>query len=209
VRLPALRRHAAPADRARPGDDGWLAAGLGNPGERYVATRHNVGREVVHEVARRLRITVGQSKFDTLFGRGDTDGHRLWVAQSLKYMNECGPGFAALGRFYKIHAQHTIAVYDELDLPTGTIRVRARGGSGGHRGVGSLARALGTEDFPRVRVGIGRPPEGWDAADYVLGRFTDDERAVIALAVERAADAVLAILAHGVDAAMNAFNGGS
>jgi PTH1 family peptidyl-tRNA hydrolase len=157
-------------------------------------------------VAERTDARLDATRFNALFGLGAIGESRVCVALPLRYMNESGSAVAPLARFYKLPAERVLAVYDDLDLPVGKVRIRAGGGSGGNRGALSVARALGTDEFPRVRVGIGRPPDGWNAADYVLAPFAADERAAIAAASETAASAALYVITHGVDAAMNMTN---
>jgi PTH1 family peptidyl-tRNA hydrolase len=184
----------------------WLVAGLGNPGPKYEATRHNVGRDAVRRVAERLAVRLDASKFDALYGMGRLDGAKVGLAVALRYMNESGRALVPLAAFFKVPPERFLVIYDDLDLPLGSVRIRQAGGSGGNRGAESVLRSLGTEEFPRIRIGIGRPPPGWDAADYVLSRFRDDERAVIEEALDRAADAALHAVREGIEASMNAFN---
>jgi PTH1 family peptidyl-tRNA hydrolase len=184
----------------------WLVVGLGNPGPRYEGTRHNIGKRVARLVAERTELALDTSRFNTLFGIGSFGGTRFAVVLPLKYMNENGTAVAPLARFYRIPPSRVLAVFDDLDLPLGKVRIRGAGGAGGNRGALSLIRALGTEEFPRVRIGIGRPPEGWDAADYVLAPFAQSERAAAAEAADTAASAILHLLSHGLEAAMNLAN---
>lgn len=184
----------------------WLVVGLGNPGARYAGTRHNVGREVVLATGRAHGIALDHIKHAARFGTGTIGGRRVCLASPTTFMNVSGPPVAALARFFRVAPSAVLLVSDDLDLPVGRIRVRVGGGAGGHNGVTSALAALGTEAVPRLRLGIGRPPEGWDAADYVLARIPTDERAVIEEAVARAVAAVEAIVGDGVPAAMNVYN---
>jgi PTH1 family peptidyl-tRNA hydrolase len=184
----------------------WIVVGLGNPGPRYEGTRHSIGRVVVRLVAERTDARFDNSRFNALFGLGQIGESRLCVALPLRYMNESGAAVGPLARFYKVAPSRVLVIYDDLDLPLGKVRIRAGGGSGGNRGALSVARALGTDGFPRVRVGIGRPPEGWDAADYVLAPFPAADRPIIDAAADTAASAAVLVVTHGVEAAMNMTN---
>ncbi len=187
----------------------WLVVGLGNPGPRYADTRHNAGRMAVEHLARRHAVALDSVKFNARFGQLRLDAVRALVALPQTYMNESGQAVAPLARFYQLRPERILAVYDDLDLPPGRLRLRAEGGAGGHNGVASLIRALGTPAFPRLRLGIGRPPPGWQGVDYVLGRFTADEHGVVDASLPIAADAIECVLREGIVAAMNNFNGSS
>lgn len=184
--------------------------GLGNPGPEYRDTRHNVGWRVVDLLAQRWRAPKpprrqrGQKAEVVALERG---GERVLLVKPLTYMNDSGVAVQALAEKDGLQPGDALIVYDDLDLPFGRVRVRRGGSAGGHRGVRSLIDRLGTSDFPRVRIGIGRPPPGMDPIDYVLTEFNPDERPAIQEAVERAADALEVILDEGLEAAMNRFNG--
>ena len=184
----------------------WLIVGLGNPGPRYADTRHNVGKRIVAGLAERAGIDLDQAKFDARFGSGRIAGQRVCLATTLKYMNESGRAIAPLASFYKVPAARVLAVYDEMDLPLGHLRLRAGGGAGGHNGVRSLIRQLGTEDFPRLRVGIGRPPPGWAGADFVLSRFESAEQAELEALLFSALAVLDDLLREGLEVAMNQHN---
>ncbi len=184
----------------------FIVIGLGNPGKKYERTRHNAGFLVVQEIARRCGIAVSQEKHHSLIGRGRIEGHDVLLAMPQTYMNESGRAANALMRDAYLTPESLIVVHDELDLPLGTVRVKSGGGHGGHNGLRSLDELLGTGEFNRVRVGIGRPAPGMDAADYVLAPFLGEERDAAAGAVQRAADAVMVILGQGMARAMNQFN---
>jgi len=184
----------------------WLVVGLGNPGPRYAGSRHNIGREVVEALASRHHLRLDRTKFNARYGCGPVAGRRVGLAAPLTYMNVSGQAVAPLARFFKVPPEQLLLVYDDLDLPLGSLRLRRGGGSGGHNGVASVAGSLGTAEIPRLRVGIGRPPPGWDAADYVLAGFTPDELATVAATLPPAVDAIEAVLRDGLDAAMNAVN---
>jgi PTH1 family peptidyl-tRNA hydrolase len=185
----------------------WLVAGLGNPDERYERTRHNVGRMV----ADRLVLDAGDRSRKVRFlpveaaeiGIGD---ERVVVARSTRHMNESGPGYASLAKKHGIDPDHVIAVHDELDIPAGTIRTKQGGGTSGHNGVRSLAGALRTPDFLRVRVGIGRPPGRQDPADFVLQPIPTRARTEMELLVTHAADAVRSLITEGLVPTQDRFN---
>ena len=183
-----------------------LIVGLGNPGGEYSATRHNVGFMAADELARRWNIGSWKSKSNAQIGEYRTAGDTVLVIKPQTYMNLSGTAVRELARFYKIPPQEVIVIFDDLDLPAGRLRLRMKGGSGGHRGIESLLTHMGTEDFPRIRIGIGRPPAEWDVANYVLSKFTDAEQPLLRDAVAKATDAVEYILKHGFTKAMNAFN---
>jgi PTH1 family peptidyl-tRNA hydrolase len=188
-------------------DDRFLVVGLGNPGPRYAATRHNVGFLVLDLLADRVGGTFKAHKglADVIESR--LAGQPVLLAKPRSYMNESGGPLVAVSRFYKVPPEQIVLVHDELDLPFGALRLKRGGGEGGHNGVKSVSGALGSKDYARVRVGIGRPPGRQDPADYVLREFSGSERKEVPFLVDRAADAVEAILAKGVEAAQNEFNG--
>ncbi len=183
-----------------------LVVGLGNPGRKYEATRHNIGFAVVAVVGRRWGAGPVRSAF-----RGETadvqiDAERVLLLCPHTYMNRSGQSVLAARDFYKLQNQDLLVVCDDFNLPLGRLRARARGSAGGQRGLEDIIRVLGSEEFCRLRVGIGPPPAGWDPADYVLSRFREEEREEVELAVQRAADAVEVWVTEGIDACMNRFN---
>lgn len=183
-----------------------LVVGLGNPGRAYAASRHNVGYQCLAFLVRRWSIPLEQRHRLARWGEGMVEGQQLYLGRSRTFMNESGQGVAYLLRRLSLTPAELLLIYDDLDLPLGTVRLRPRGGPGGHRGVLSVTEALGTQDFPRVRIGIGRPPPGQDEVAYVLSPFLREEQAAVQEALERAADAVACALAEGMEAAMNRFN---
>jgi PTH1 family peptidyl-tRNA hydrolase len=183
-----------------------LIVGLGNPGRRYRGTRHNMGREVVERLAARCGIRVDVEDGWATIGRGTIDGQRVLLGWPEAYMNVSGQAVADLRRRHRIPAEHLLVVCDDLDLPPGTLRFREQGSAGGHNGLQSVIDALGTTGFPRLRVGIGRPPAGIDPADYVLQRPTPDERAVLDDAVARAVEGIVLWVREGPQAAMRFCN---
>jgi PTH1 family peptidyl-tRNA hydrolase len=191
----------------RAGDAGpWLVIGLGNPGPSYAGNRHNVGARVLDLLADRDRSSFKshKSRSDVVETRFGDD--RVVLAKPRSYMNESGGPVSSLRDFFKTPPERMVVVHDELDLPFGALRVKCGGGDNGHNGLKSLRRSLGSGDFHRVRVGIGRPPGRQDPADWVLKDFSPAERKELDLLLERAADAVECLLAEGLPAAQNVYN---
>jgi PTH1 family peptidyl-tRNA hydrolase len=187
-------------------DGPWLVVGLGNPGPGYAGNRHNAGAMVVDILAGRVG-----AKFKSHRARADVvetrfAGDRVVLAKPRSYMNESGGPVVALRDFFKLPVERIVVVHDELDLPYGALRLKLGGGDNGHNGLKSLRRSLGTGDFHRVRVGIGRPPGRQDPADWVLRDFSAAERKELDLHLERAADAVESLVADGLPAAQNQYN---
>ena len=183
-----------------------IVVGLGNPGRKYERTRHNAGFMAIDELARGARIEPGLEKCHALLGKGAIGTEKVVLAKPLTYMNDSGRSVAALLKEFYASAEDLIVLHDELDLAPGTVRVKTGGGHGGHNGLRSLIEYLGTADFVRVRIGIGRPVPGMDTADYVLSPFLAEEREAASTAVVNAAEAVRVIIAQGVTKAMNQFN---
>ena len=185
----------------------WLIVGLGNPGKEFSRTRHNVGEEVVAELARRRGDTLKAGRDNALSAESRIGDERCVLAFPLTYVNESGQAVGALARRYRIEdPEHIVIVHDELDLPPAQVRVKAGGGLAGHNGLRSLVRHLGTQDFLRVRIGVGKPPSKERGADHVLSRLPKRQRELFDVAVQEAADAVEAIVLEGVAAAMNTYN---
>jgi len=187
-------------------DDRFLIVGLGNPGPRYAATRHNIGFAVVDLLAERIggRFKAHRSRCEILEGR--LVGLPVVLAKPMSFMNESGGPVNAAARFFKTPVERIVVAHDELDLPFGTIRLKRGGGEGGHNGLRSTASALGSKEFARVRFGIGRPPGRQDPADFVLREFAGAERKELPYLIDRAADAAEALLVHGLEAAQNEFH---
>jgi PTH1 family peptidyl-tRNA hydrolase len=185
----------------------WLVAGLGNPGERYASTRHNLGRMVVDELASRAGARLRKVRFMPVEAVDVAiAGERVWLAASTRFMNESGPSYAGLARKHGIEPATVVAVHDEIEIAPGELRLKAAGGSGGHNGLKSLTGALRSPDYLRVRVGVGRPPGRQDPADYVLQPLAARDREDIAAWVERAADAVECLVSDGLATAQDRFN---
>jgi PTH1 family peptidyl-tRNA hydrolase len=185
----------------------WLIVGLGNPGKEFSRTRHNVGEEVVAELARRRGDTLKAGRDSALSAESRIGDERCVFAFPLTYVNESGQAVGALARRYRIDdPEHIVIVHDELDLPPAEVRVKVGGGLAGHNGLRSVVRHLGTQDFLRVRIGVGKPPSKERGADHVLSRLPKRQRELFDVAVQEAADAVEAIVLEGVAAAMNTYN---
>jgi PTH1 family peptidyl-tRNA hydrolase len=189
-------------------DDSWLVAGLGNPGPGYAGNRHNVGQMVLAELADRMSLTLKSHKTSAMVAEGRTvpGGPKLILAKPNTFMNVSGGPIAAALRFYKLEPSRLIVLHDELDIPFDTVRLKFGGGHGGHNGIRDTIAALGTGDFTRVRIGIGRPPGRQPAADFVLRDFSADERAVLPNLLVDAADAVEMIARDGLTAAQLKFH---
>jgi len=187
--------------------EGFCVVGLGNPGEEYRTTRHNVGFRVVDVVAARWNVDIRRPEFRALTAEAMLGRSMVLLMKPQTFMNSSGRSVAEALTNLALPPERLIAIYDDLDLPVGRIRVRPDGGTGGHRGVASLTEHLGTDAFARVRLGIGRPPEGCAVIDYVLSPFAADDAVEMARVVSRAADAVECIVTDGIVAAMEAFNG--
>ena len=183
-----------------------LIIGLGNPEREYKGTRHNTGFEVIDKLSFDAQISVNKSKKRCLAGEGYIYGEKVMFVKPQTYMNASGEAVRDLLSFYKLSAEDMLIIYDDTSLPTGRIRIRKQGGAGGHNGVKNIIYHLETDVFPRIRVGIGSKPPGWVLTDYVLGKVTADEEKEYIEGIAKAADAVLAVLNHGIDSAMNRFN---
>lgn len=181
-----------------------VVVGLGNPGRRYAATRHNVGFMVIERLARELNVAVTKKMFNSLVGQGLIDREKIVLAMPQTYMNLSGQAVGPLLNWHKLDPSALVVVYDDLDLPAGTLRIRPAGGSGGHKGMQSIIAVLGTENFTRVRVGIGRPEVvDMETVDYVLSRL---EPGKMEEALKAAAGAVVSIVRDGLEKAMNLYN---
>ncbi len=187
-----------------------LLVGLGNPGQQYAGTRHNVGFRVIDHIADRHGIRISKEKFQSLVGEGtlrsDAGQARAVLLKPLTFMNLSGSALQAAAHFYRVRPEDTVVVHDDLDLPFGRLRVRERGGDSGQRGVRSILEQLGEENFVRLRVGIGRPQTPMDPADYVLQPFSEEQAERLPEVIDRAADALETIVFEGPIAAMNRFN---
>lgn len=189
-----------------PSTDRWLVAGLGNPGAQYAGNRHNAGFMTADVLAGRMGARFTRERTRAMVATGRLSGVMATLAKPLSFMNLSGGPVAAVRSYYKIPVERIVVVHDELDLPFGVLRLKQGGGDGGHNGLRSVTAALGTRDYLRVRIGIGRPPGRMDPADYVLRDFSPAERKLLPDVLERSADAVESLLARGLAAAQNEFH---
>lgn len=184
----------------------YIIVGLGNPTKEYQATRHNVGWDVITRLSDDYRIPLDLKKHKALCGKGMIEGEKVVLAQPLTYMNLSGESVRELMDFYKVTPEEIIVIYDDISLEVGQLRIRKQGSAGGHNGMKSIIAHLGTDAFPRIKVGVGDKPKGWDLADYVLSRFKEEEQATIRDALKNSSQAVRAIVTSGIDTAMNQYN---
>lgn len=185
----------------------WLIAGLGNPGPAYEGNRHNAGYLVADELAGRAGASFRRGRSRALVADGRLSGHPVLIVKPMTFMNESGAAVAGLARYHHLTPEAIVVIHDELDLPFETVRLKRGGGDNGHNGLRSVTSHLGTRDYYRVRVGIGRPPGRMDPASYVLRDFSAPERKELALVFDRAADAAETLISQGLAVAQNMFNG--
>ena len=191
----------------RSGGVGWLVGGLGNSGEKFENTRHNVGFLVVDELAGRLDVPVQKLKHKALTNIVRLGGQKVLLMKPVTFMNLSGEAVRPAADFYKVPPDHVLVLSDDTALPLGKLRIRKGGSAGGHNGLKSIIQHLGTDQFPRLRVGVGdKPHPDYDMADWVLGKLQGEDKKTMDAAVKRAADAVECLLSHGADTAMNRFN---
>ena len=180
--------------------------GLGNPGMKYAGTRHNIGFDTVTALADKYNIKINNKKFNGLIGDGFIGGEKVLLVQPQTYMNLSGECVGQIADFFKIEPENLIVICDDINLDTGRLRIRAKGSAGGHNGLKNIIAHLGTEAFPRIRVGVGEKTEGWDLADYVLARFSKDDEPVMREAIKNAVGAVETWISDDIGTAMNRFN---
>lgn len=183
-----------------------LVVGLGNPGNEYASTKHNLGFLVVDEIGRRAGIDLTKKKFYGLYGEGTFNSDKLILLKPETYMNRSGESVSSAVGFYHIPLDKIIVVHDELDLPAGTVRIKSGGGSAGHKGIASIIERLGEGDFIRIRIGIGKPGEKSGTVSHVLSKFSKEEAEIVKESVSRAADAALEVIENGLQKAMNKYN---
>jgi PTH1 family peptidyl-tRNA hydrolase len=184
----------------------FIIVGLGNPGTRYEYTRHNIGFLALDYISAKYAVKIDKLKHKALIGDGDIEGRRVLLVKPQTFMNASGECVRDIIEWYKIPLGNLIVIYDDIDLPTGRIRVRPKGSAGTHNGMRSILYQIEAEDFPRIRVGINRPPENWDLADYVLGRFNAEEKAGVEESITKVSEALSVILTQGIETAMNRYN---
>ena len=188
-------------------NEAWLIVGLGNPGPEYAKTRHNCGFRALDILAQKLGCKVDKGKFEGLYGQTTYEGHKLYLLKPLTYMNLSGRSVLQLSAYFNIPPQRIVVIFDDISLDIGRLRIRSNGSAGGHNGIKSIISQLGSQDFPRVKVGVGaKPNPDFDLADWVLSAFSASEEKSLQAALERAADAALGIVSQGTMEAANRFN---
>ena len=186
----------------------WLIAGLGNPGSEYEKTRHNTGFMSLDLLAARLQVKVSKERFKALTAQADFDGQRLLLMKPLTFMNASGIAIEAAAHFYKIPPERVLVLFDDISLPVGKLRIRKNGSAGGHNGIKSIISSLGTDAFPRVKVGVGdKPHPDYDLADWVLSNIPKEDQEAFQTALHHAAEAALCIVENGTEKAASAYNG--
>jgi peptidyl-tRNA hydrolase, PTH1 family len=185
----------------------YLIAGFGNPGREYMKTRHNIGFMAIDRLCRKLDVFLGKLQSNALTANFKDEQYRIILAKPQTYMNLSGQSVVGLLHFYKIPVEQLLVIHDDMDIPFGSLRIRPSGGSGGQKGLGSTIERLGSQDFARLRMGIGRPPGRMDSADYVLQTFPNAEQQMLDSVLDAAAEAALLFVHEGLDTAMNRYNG--
>ena len=183
-----------------------VIVGLGNPGRQYERTRHNIGFEAIDYIAGKNQIEISSRKHKALIGSGYLGGQRVLLVKPQTFMNLSGESLRGIMDFYKLEPSDFIVIFDDISLDVGQLRIRRKGSAGGHNGIKSIISHLGSMDFPRVKIGVGEKPKGYDLADYVLGHFPAEERSIMDEAAKTAAEAIRMIITENADAAMNHFN---
>lgn len=184
----------------------YVVVGLGNPGKKYDITRHNIGFEVVDEMARQHQIKMTKTKFKAVVGEGNISGEKVLLVKPQTYMNLSGESVMKIMDYYHLSLENLIVVYDDIDVDTGKLRIRKKGSGGSHNGMRNIIYLLKEDGFPRVRIGVGRPQNGQNLADYVLGRFSKSEQELLIPIVKDAVSAIETIVKEDVDLAMNRYN---
>ncbi len=184
----------------------YLIVGLGNPEEEYARTRHNMGFDTINKVAKNNNIEINKKKFNSLYGMGEIDGEKVILLKPQTYMNLSGNAVRDFMKFYKLSAQDIIVIYDDLDIEPGIIKIRKKGSSGTHNGMKSVVHEIQSENFCRIRIGIGNPTYKNDLLNYILTRIPDEEYKILQAATDNAAKAVVEIIKNGADSAMNKYN---
>lgn len=184
----------------------YLIVGLGNPEPEYTMTRHNMGFDVINQLARKYEIELSRNHYEAIYGSGIIEGEKVILVKPQTFMNASGKSIKKYVDFYKIPLTNLIVIYDDMDTEVETIRVRPKGGAGSHNGMKSVIQELQTEAFPRIRVGIGRPKNDFDRIDYVIGQIPEEEYVRLQQGQKKAANAVVYYVKHGIDDAMNQFN---
>ena len=185
----------------------FIIAGLGNPGDKYAHTRHNAGFDTVDKLADKYGIDISEEKFEALLGRGVIEGQKVILVKPLTYMNNSGQALRAVADYYKVDTEsELIVIYDDISLEPGKLRVRPKGSAGGHNGIKSIIQNIGTEEFDRIKIGVGHKPENFDLIDHVLGRFPKEQLEDVRDSVSRAVLACEEIIMAGAASAINKYN---
>ncbi len=184
----------------------YLIVGLGNPEPEYANTRHNMGFDSINKIARELNIDLKKTRFNAILGEGVVEGKKVFLVKPQTFMNNSGESVEAFVSFYKMPMENILVIYDDMDTEVGKIRVRAKGGAGSHNGMKSIINELNSEEFARIRVGIGKPKNEFDRIDYVIGRVSKEEQLKLQKGVDSARDAVIYWIENGIDNTMNKYN---
>lgn len=187
-------------------EDLFVVIGLGNPGSKYENTRHNVGFDTIDVVSKKHNIAITKVKHKAVIGDGTIEGSKVILVKPQTFMNLSGESVREIIEWYKVPVKNIIILYDDIDLPVGKLRIRPKGSAGTHNGMKSIIYQIQSDDFPRIRIGVDKPPQGWDLANFVLSKFSSEERKYVEDAIENAVGAVETIIKSGVDNAMNRFN---
>jgi PTH1 family peptidyl-tRNA hydrolase len=190
-----------------PGNKLKLVVGLGNPGNHYQLTRHNAGFMVADKIAQDFNIEFSNQKFDSVFGRGFVENVEVLLAKPMAYMNRSGPPVQQLAHYYRIQREDMLVIHDDIDLAYGRLKIKEKGGHGGHNGIRSLMDAFGGGDFVRLRIGVGRSEEGKGVTGHVLGKFSAKQSQILIRIITQSRDAVVTVLSQGTRVGMNLFNG--
>ena len=185
----------------------YIIIGLGNPGKKYEHTRHNAGFDAIDKLAEKYNIKMDKLKHKALIGEGRIGTEKVVLVKPQTYMNLSGESIVSICQFYKPEFDKVIVIYDDIDLDVGKLRIRKKGSAGSHNGMKSIIKCIGTQEFPRIRIGVSKPPEGWDLADFVLSRFPKEQKGDLEESFERAVLTVEEIIDSGIESAMNKYNG--
>lgn len=184
----------------------YLIVGLGNPEEEYKRTRHNMGFDVINEIASRYMVSLERKKFDAIYGEAIIEGQKVMLIKPQTYMNLSGVAVKQFVDFYKVPVEQVIIIYDDMDIEKGTMKIRKKGGAGSHNGMKSVISQIGSEGFPRIRIGIGAPLHPHDRINYVLEKLSKEEYTILEQGIQKASMAIIDMLKSGIDHAMNQYN---